>query len=163
MANMTESPAPKNQGRWPIWPLSITIFLVFFVLSLLGFWIYASRQDGQLVTKNYYARELIYQDQIDRKSRANTLAEPVVMTFHPTEKRFEVVFPVAFDPVNVTGTLTFYRPNDASADVQHLLQLEAQRRQNFDINTLARGFWRVNLLWKVDGLEYFNESSFVLQ
>jgi len=164
MTNMTDqSPVPAQDRRWPIWPLGITIFLILFVLSLVGFWIYASRQDVQLVTKNYYEKELKYQEQIDREHRANVLVEPVKMTYSATNRQYAIQFPDVFPAAAVGGELVFYRPSDARADSHHKIQLDENRQQSFTTATMAKGLWRVNLTWKVDGLEYFNEGSFVLQ
>ncbi|MCF7797806.1 MAG: FixH family protein [Lentisphaeria bacterium] len=149
-------------GGWPIWPLSITVFLILFVLSLVGFLIFAGTHDVELVTDNYYEKTLQYQAQIDRINRTKALAEPVLLRYEAGEKVYRVTFPAEFKSGDIQGRLSFYRPNDAGADVSFPLQLNAVREQVFSTAALSSGLWRVKITWDSDGVEYYNEGSFVI-
>lgn len=157
--NSTESGSGK---KWPIWPLSITVFLILFVLSLVAFLIFASSQDVGLVARNYYEKELKYQDQIDRRQRANALVVPVKMTYTAANQQYTVEFPDTFVTAGITGELVFYRPNDDKLDSHHNIRPDENNRQFFSTADMTKGLWRVNLTWKANGVEYFNESSFVI-
>lgn len=147
---------------WPIWPLSITIFLILFVLSLVGFLLFAGTQEVDLVTDNYYEKTLQYQTQIDRINRTKALPEPVLLRYEAGEKIYRVKFPAFLEPGDIQGAVTFYRPNDAGADVRYALRPDTGREQTFSTAALSSGLWRVKVTWASGGVEYYNEDSFVL-
>lgn len=152
----------KQTGRWPAWPLGITIFLILFVLSLVGFLLFAGTQKVELVTDNYYAKTLQYQDQIDRINRTRALPEPVLLRYEAGTQVYRVKFPAMFEPGEIQGSFTLYRPNDEGADVTHRLRLDEAGEQTFSTAGLSRGLWRVRLTWSAAGEEYFNEAMFVI-
>lgn len=151
----------KQPRRWPAWPLGITIFLALFVLGLVGFLIFAGTQKVEMVTDNYYEKTLEYQAQIDRVNRTKALSEPVLLCYEPAENRYLLRFPALFDPGEISGEVTFYRPNDARADVAFPLQVTADGGQIFSTARLAPGLWRVKVVWAAGGEGYYNEGYFV--
>ena len=55
------------------WPLGIGIIYGLFVVFLLIYLVYANFNTVDLVTKDYYAKDLKYQQQIDRQDRTSGL------------------------------------------------------------------------------------------
>ena len=56
------------------WGTGIVISFVVFMSSTLAVVIYLMNQDVDLVTRDYYKKELAYQDQIERIERTNKMA-----------------------------------------------------------------------------------------
>ena len=55
------------------WGYKITVFYLVFIAGIMYLVIQSSRQKMDLVTTDYYAQELKYQDKIDQSKRAGEL------------------------------------------------------------------------------------------
>ncbi|MGL6269890.1 MAG: FixH family protein, partial [Chitinophagaceae bacterium] len=59
------------------WGYKIAVFYLVFIAGIMFLVIKSSRQQMDLVTTDYYAQELKYQDKIDQSKRADGLSEPI--------------------------------------------------------------------------------------
>jgi len=59
------------------WGHGIFLFYVVFVASLVTVVIKSRQFDNSLVTEEYYARDLNYQQEYDRRMNSKSLAEPL--------------------------------------------------------------------------------------
>jgi nitrogen fixation protein FixH len=60
------------------------------------------------------------------------------------------------------GSIQLYRPAAARDDHTVKLILDAQGRQNIPTAALARGLWKVRVVWKVGERDYGLDESVVL-
>lgn len=145
------------------WPVGIAIFYISFVLLLVAFVIFSNFQKVDLVTENYYAEELKYQQQINRMNRAHSLSEPVNWTYNKTDKSLIFKFPAEIDPFKVKGNILFFRPSDAKQDKLTALNLTSENTQTIHTKNLTPGFWKLKIFWKVDNTEYYKEGNLVIK
>jgi hypothetical protein len=141
------------------WPRALIAFFVFFISTVVLFSIWSiTRNPVDLVVKDYYAEELRHQEQIERSQRAATLPNPPRVAYVPAARHIAVTFPAPPE----SGHLHFYRPSDSALDQHHILTLDAEHRQIFEMLGFEPGLWRVRLTWIQDGEDFFIEQPLVL-
>ncbi len=137
-----------NWGKWII--VSFILFAVFIgVLVTI-----CMRQDINLVSKNYYQEELVYQQQIERLNNTNRLEEKPTMTVAGS------VLEIQFNQFNdlKQGELKLFRPSDVRFDKLFILQTSSERAQRFDVSSLPKGMYRAKMKWSMKGKDYFIEN-----
>ena len=145
------------------WPVGIAIIYISFVLLLIAFVIFSSFQQVELVTDDYYAEELKYQQQINRMNRAQSLSEPVNWTYNNKDNYLLLKFPAEIDPHKVQGNILFFRPSDAKQDKLIALNLSSENTQIIHTENLSSGLWKLKIFWKVDKTEYYIEGNMVVK
>jgi hypothetical protein len=137
------------------WGTKIALTYIIFVVITLGIVLFAMTKDVDLVTENYYEKELVYQNQIDKMNRANSLSEKV--TVMKDESSLSFVFPKDFDYYAVEGEIHFYRPDNSKRDVIFPIQLDSSYMQIVYTDKFDKGMWKLNVDWAVKNTTYFNE------
>lgn len=134
------------------WGKGLALSLIAFAAMMAAFGIASARRTEQLVTEEYYAEELRYQQRIDAQERARALSAPVLMRI--AGDRMELRFPPELAGKRITGTLTLLRPNDARADRK--LEVAADSAGVFVSAPLRLwpGRYDASLEWFVDGLAH---------
>ncbi len=145
------------------WPIGITLTLLIFVGFLVTAFILSRQVPINLVSKDYYQNEIQYQKQIDRLKRSRNVLYEVDWHYNPAQQQLTITIPHHSPNDSISGTITFYRPSDANLDVSFPLHLNGDGSQQVDVASLKKGFWRVYLLWKEQGLDYFAEDAFTVQ
>lgn len=142
------------------WGTRIVIaFILFFILVAVVFTI-ASSQRVDLVTEDYYAKEIQYQDQIDRMTRANDLSEQLAINYSGSSLVFS--FPKIFTPAQIKGNIHFYRPSDAREDKQFPINLLESHDLKMNSGDFSKGLWKIKVDWSVNDIEYFNEKILMI-
>lgn len=139
------------------WGLRIIILYSGFVIFMLALVYKCTQQKFDLVAKDYYAQELVYQKVIDGSQNKALLNASinikqeggnVLVQLPPSQAGFQ------------NGKVFFYRPSDASKD----------RTIDFTtVNTIVnqkqfvQGLYKVKLTWDKNGKHYFDEQSIYIQ
>ena len=151
---MKISPSKKSRINWGTGIL-ITIIIFMSITVLTG--VFLMNQDVQLVTDNYYEKDLKYQNQIDKLNRTAALEEKVEIKFDGLN--VELIFPSSFEADKISGEVYFYRPSDRKKDFKIPLTLDKEAKQIIPVTRIEKGFWRIKLNWSSDGIEYYNERA----
>ncbi|MEO0731345.1 MAG: FixH family protein, partial [Bacteroidota bacterium] len=88
------------------WGHGIFLFYLFFVGTLVMVVIKSTTFDNSLVTEEYYARDINYQQEFDR--RQNSAQLPTKLALREEGARKSLVFPTEVG-VDISGTVHFYR------------------------------------------------------
>jgi hypothetical protein len=139
------------------WGTGILIGIIIFIVIVFTMTVIFMSQDVHLVTDNYYEKTLTYQDEIDKQSRAMALDEEVAIKFDG--ELVNIVFPTEYLEKNLSGEIYFYRPSNPALDIKVPLQLSEQGSQIIPVKRLEKGYWRLKLLWEMDGNEYYSEKA----
>ena len=150
------SKPPRN-----LWPASIVGFFVLAIIFLATFVVWAIRQREDLVSADYYEREVRYQQQLDSMNRSQSLAAQVVITFDPAQQVIVITLP-GDKLQGATGRVHLYRPSDARLDRELPLALNAAGVQRLDAKDLDNGLWKVRLKWNANGQEYFLDQPVIV-
>lgn len=137
------------------WGTGIVLSFVAFIGFILYFVVLAStdeKANHDLVTDRYYEKELAYQDEIDASTNARNLKTKV--TLKPVAEGMLINFPETWDPAELKGEVSFYRPSDRRLDFETPIQLSGSRML-IPSDRLVEGRWDVSIRWS------FREKSYL--
>lgn len=138
----------------------VAVVLSLFALMLAWFMMRAIANAEELVTDNYYEKELLFQQDIDKLERAVAHGEVVLMEVK--DQKLRITFPEVLRGKVITGTLEMMRPSDARAD--QLVAVKADHDGIFviPVSDWMRGLYRARLDWRVDGEDHLSEQQLVV-
>ena len=114
------------------------------------------RQDFDLVSKDYYAQELAYQNTIDASKNQAALSAPVIIKAGAAD--VVVRFPAEFKEKIVKADLHFYSPVKAELDKNFTLTTE-NGYLNISRAALHNTNYKLRLSWESEGNKYFQETG----
>lgn len=139
------------------WGTGIFIFYTLFATSLF-FQVYKSTQyDRHLVAENYYEKDLAYQTQYEKEANSLGLKEGMEIKYEETTATVQFQFPK--DLQGVAGTVLFYRASDKKQDIVLPITLDERNEMILNTDKFSKGFWRIEVDWKANGKEYFDETA----
>lgn len=155
---MTTTASPRQFSPWPY---AIIGYFVVFVSGVAVFITWAVRQDMDLVRKDYYDHEILFQEQIERQKRTVELGTLAGVQFDSAKNAISVNIP-GTQAGAAKGIIHFYRPSDAKLDHQVRLAPDASGSQRIDAKPLRAGLWKVAVQWTADGKEYYLDRTIVI-
>lgn len=141
------------------WGYRITILCVGFVSFMTFMVISAFRQDFDLVTEDYYGKELQFQAQIDKQKNHAALSENITHTIN--NDHIVLKFPKELYEKKVEGNIVFFRPSDAKKDVNIKINLK-DGSQTLTRDVFSKGLYRIQIDYTVDGQGFYYEEAIVL-
>jgi nitrogen fixation protein FixH len=147
-----------HNKKFTFWPYAIVIGLVSFMGYIVYFVIQAMSLDVDLVSKDYYAQEIAYQDQIDRVRRTQALGD-VMVNYNAEAGTILLQLPATYSDKKINGTITLFRPSDDKLDKQLPMALGRDYSQLIEVEDLEKGLWKVRVNFS-DGEEaYYSEKT----
>ena len=70
--------------------------------------------------------------------------------------------PFLFVQKSLTGVIQFYRPSNEKKDFAVAVAIDTSGHQLISTQNMDKGYWRVKLNFTQDEVEYYKESSFVI-
>lgn len=138
------------------WGRVILIVYLLFVGGMVFMVIKSFNNDYDLVTDDYYAEELKFEDQISASKNAVEFRDSIII--NKSAEDVEVQFPSAFKTAT-TGELHFYKAANADDDIIMPLQLDENGRQVMRRNTINAGFYTVKIKWVKNNINYYTEKT----
>jgi nitrogen fixation protein FixH len=137
------------------WGYKIAAFYLVFVAGILYLVVQSSRQQMDLVTPDYYAQEIKYQEKIDQSKRAAALSEPI--RYQVISDGIQISFPQEFQGKSITGDALLYYPADEKKDIAVTIQTN-QNQMIIPIPDKRSGMHILKVNWEVDGVSYYFEE-----
>lgn len=130
--------------------IGFALFIIFMVWRSFG-------HPVELVADDYYSRELLYNDQMEKTERLRQLGQD--LKWRIVDGDVLIHFPGLAE----SGTLSFQRPSDESMDV--IITLDSTRTDS--VLTLAgssflKGMYRLRADWTMAGQGYYSEKVVVI-
>lgn len=142
------------------WGKGIIAVFIVFVLGI-GIMVYRSMTKNiDLVTTNYYEKELKYQDQINRINNTNSLKENIKIEYNGSA--VIITYPASAGK-SFSGDVSLYKPSDAKSDFKVKVEPGTDMKQVIPSDKLTKGLWKVQILWAAGGKEYFSEEKIMIQ
>jgi hypothetical protein len=145
-----------------LWPLGIVLTLAGFIAGTVGLVVMACSQRIDLVSPDYYERELKYQGQIDQVARTHRTASQASVAYDAAGKCITVSLPTNQISLAVSGSIELYRPSAARMDHAVSLKPDANGIQRVDASALAPGLWRVRVSWTSEKQNYYLDQKVVV-
>ena len=160
---LMNSPSMTQHKTTTLWPYAIIAAFVLFI-GYIGFLVKGTMSSSEdLVSKDYYQKEIAFQQHINSVNRTAQLSEAVGINYDAAAAQILVSVPAEIAGTDVQGTVQFFRPSDLTLDFQLPLQLDAQNQQQFSTTKLAKGFWKVRLSFTSNGQDYYKEQKLVIK
>lgn len=138
------------------WGHKIAIFFSAFIAFMLFMLYQCIQQDFDLVTEDYYAQEVSFQEQIDRQNNVANLAQKP--SWEIQSNHFLLSFPNALEQ----GKIIFFRPSDDALDFEVALQLNEQRQQKVALDKFKKGIYNIQLSWSDKKDDYYIEEQILI-
>jgi len=136
------------------WGNGILLVIIVFVGFMATLVTICMKQDNiHLVTENYYAEEIKYQEHIDRVSNAKATEEKV-MHFDASAKTVQLEL-----PVGASGVLHLFRPSDARLDRKISVEIKNNESKVFPLSGLEPGYWKMKMTWEANGIAFYEEKK----
>ena len=141
------------------WGQKIIVVYVVFVTGILFLAYKSSTQNTDLVTEDYYAKELVYQQKIDEVKRTALLSGTVKITM--VNRELIIQFPKDFASKKITGSITVYCPSDEKKDIQHPFTV-TDNDLNISVPANYHGLNYVKINWAAEGINYYYEHKIII-
>ncbi len=142
------------------WGTGIALVYTAFAAATTGFVTFAMSRSVDLVSADYYAQSLQQDQRMDAERNTAALASPPEVV--QSGARALVLSLPSAHAASATGTVTLYRPSDASADRVLPLAVDADGRQQIALDGLARGRWLLQVRWSAGGRDYYFEEPVIV-
>lgn len=129
------------------WGKGIVLAMLGFIGFILYFVITMStdkKYSHDLVTEDYYAKEMAYQKEIDAETNTENLVGKI--DSKKVSDGWLITFPTEFDTSKVKGTLAFYRPSNQQLDFEVPLVFTDHEVRIPDKNLIG-GRWDITIEW----------------
>ena len=141
------------------WGTGIVLAFAAFISFIMYFVIQMNMEDRanhELVTKDYYKKELAYQREIDAEKNAAEHNAELQIT--QSEKGLLIAFPENFEPQKITGNVSLYRPSNRHLDVNFPISLSNTHLLIPD-NRLVDGRWDIAIEWNYNGNTFLHKQK----
>lgn len=139
------------------WGTGIAIFFTIFALAQIYQAYRTTQYDHSLVSDQYYADDLRYQEHYDRLVNAQGLDQDLSIRKQQGAESIELHFPEGFTEVN--GEIHLFRPSDQASDLRLPIQLGEADRQYLPTQALKKGYWKIKVNWTGDGKAFYKEQD----
>ncbi len=140
------------------WGKSILAVYIGFVL-LMVFMVYmASKQDFDLVAKDYYQQEIEYQTKID--ANKNQTNSNNTWQIKSSSNQIEISLANFAANKKPVGKIEFYRPSNSKLDVIKELDLDAEGKMIFSAQNFKTGPYLIKINYALDNKNYFEQINY---
>lgn len=134
------------------WGHAVVVVMITFMSAIL-YVVYSVNQMGSdLVTEDYYADTLVYQEVIDAKNNLINLGEKVEIINQ--SEGLEIVFPSELKGQQ-KGTLVLLRPSGAVLDVKTSFDFVLPETLLISKEVLVDGVYYLELKWESNTIPYY--------
>ncbi len=130
------------------WGHGIILVLVLAVSGFLFLVFITTRERIDMVTEDYYPKELKYEDQIKKSKNYNALSQKVKVEIN--DQQVLIQFPKeAGRAEEIEGVVHFYRPSDKYLDIEEDIDLDSAFSATFSKGDFKEGKYELIIEWKV--------------
>lgn len=142
------------------WGTGIVIAFTLFMSFILFFIIKVqtnSKYDNEFVVKEYYKKELLAQQDLDKEQNAYDLKMDQVL-INVVPEGIAIEFPKDFDYKNIKGKVSLYRPSNQKLDFEVSISLSSAHLL-IPKSNLVGGRWDISIDWNYQGKNYLNKQE----
>jgi len=148
-----------DQKNSRIWPNAIIGGYIVFVAFALGFVFIAYTERVDLVSVDYYAEEIAYQEHLERVHRTNVNKLGKFWDIRKEESKYLICYGPFRKSMPVMGRIHLYRPSDSNLDRLVPIGLLGNGCQTLPHIDQNEGMWRIKIMWEAGGESYYSERK----
>lgn len=141
------------------WGYKILIVYGIFIAGIMFMVLKSTTSKMDLVTSDYYGKELKYQDKIDEMNRVKNLSETIKCEVN--NNVVTVIFPGDFAEKKITGIVEVYCPADESKDISQHFEV-TDSKLTVKLPGSYKGLFECHINWRVEGVSYYFEKKIFL-
>ncbi|MAP55055.1 MAG: cytochrome C oxidase Cbb3 [Altibacter sp.] len=141
------------------WGTGLAIGMVLFIAFIMFMVITMStddRYDYDLVTEEYYKKELAYQQEIDAETNLKDFSKGIVGT--KVAEGWQLTFPDDMDIPKLKGTVFLYRPSNKQLDFDLPIEVSGSNLLIPDERFLD-GRWNITMAMTYNGKNYLYKAE----
>jgi len=138
------------------WGTGIAALYIVFVIGMLGLVMGTMQHSVDLVTPDYYAQELVFQQQIDKVKRSSALDENAKIRL--VDGVINIRFPETFSTNTLGGKINLFCPSNSQNDMIIPVKVNEFNEQVIALTSIASGKYIVKLDWEAAGQMYYAEQ-----
>ena len=143
------------------WGTGIIIALGLFISYIMFMVITMMSTHTDIVELDYYAQQIKYQD--TKEAKENGLAVIDSVDFQYSIETIDVVFFYLTENNAIkSGSIYFYRPEDARLDKKFDLNPQSGSKQSIPLKQLTKGSYLIKLSWEDARKEYLIEKRITI-
>jgi len=143
------------------WGVRIVILYVGFVALIVTLVILSSSVNNELESKDYYAKELAFQDKINATQNENKLNHSI--NYEIIGRDFILDFNVSDLNPTLSGTVFFYRPSETALDKEYPIKFDKSGKQIINLSQFKNGVYIVQINWVNNSIKYYKEGTINLK
>ncbi len=143
------------------WGWGIVLLYSGFVAFMLLMVFKTTTVKDDLVTPDYYAKELQYQQQMDKQKHAQELKQQP--TWLVSGGQIAIRFPDEQAAQKVKAEILFYNTAEAKKDFKITCQPDSSGMCAIDAQQLQHGVYQMQIDWSAGGVGYYNEGTINIQ
>jgi hypothetical protein len=139
------------------WGTGMAIVAMSFVIFILNLVYRCSHEQVDLVSERYYENEIHYQERIN--SQRNVIAAQGHISINRIAHQLELTVPAGFAGKRISGSIEFFRPDDARLDFSIPFNPNVDGSQRVQMADLKKGQWRMSVAWSFQGTSFYQEEK----
>lgn len=143
------------------WGIRITVLYLAFVALILTLVFTCMGEKIELESKDYYAKELKFQNQIDATNNVSSLSVPIEHLVK--DKTVELTIPKELLSADFKGEAYFFRPSDSTKDKTIALKPDANGKQLLSDAGFIKGAYKLKISIESNGKSYYKEDVIYFQ
>ncbi|WP_445386016.1 FixH family protein [Robiginitalea sp. IMCC44478] len=144
------------------WGTAIVLVFIGFI-GFIGYFVVIAntteRTNHDLVTEDYYQKELGYQTDLDASRNLNELNSNMRVQIRPEGLLIE--FPESMLEEKIKGTVSLYRPSSKQLDFDEPIRL-SDSQMLIPRSRLVDGRWDIRIFWEYEEVPYLYRKRMVL-
>lgn len=143
------------------WGTGIVIAFIAFISFIMYFVVNMNvnkKYDHDLVTEDYYKKELEFQNDINKETNAKNLSEN--LNWKKTNEGLLIEFPKSFDSNSISGNVFLYRPSNKQFDFETQISMSNHILLIPD-SSLLGGRWNIKVDWQYNGKSYLYKKEII--
>ncbi len=129
-------------------------FILFFVITMST----DKRFSHDLVSEEYYKKEMELQDNIDAQQNSAAMSTQII-GLH-TKEGYLLQFPKDFEPAKISGNVFLYRPSNKQLDFDFPIQMSSSNLLIPDKSLLA-GRWNITVDWEYNNKQFRYKKNII--
>jgi len=138
------------------WGNKILLAFIIFMAGMVYLVYRTTQTNFELVEKDYYKKELNYQQQINSASEANSLSAQVSII--QNQNGLQLQLPPEMKDKKISGKVLFYCAYDKKRDKEFSLEPDSNLAQLFAAGAVLPGNYTVKISWSDNRKNYYSEK-----
>lgn len=143
------------------WGHGIAVFLVIFLVINVAVVLYTFNQDVELVTDNYYEKELKYEDQLIQERRGMNLPDSLKIDLD--NLNLVIDYPPSLLKQTIQGNIHLFRPDQKKFDYNIKIESDSTGKQIINMTGKAPGKWKISVALNDGNLDYLFKKDIYLR